>query len=270
LFEVVVHFAENVSSHLEEFLARRFQECFSHEGGESRDIRSTCQWDFADKLQESMAAGRVHPAERKAVDTVPTRSLLLRHPAMKAKYRPHVLGIDDGPFEKGFSATTPIVGVMMEGAALVEAVAVTEFLIDGEEATDFIGDWIERMRFAPALQGVIFGGVTIAGLGVIDIEALAVRLRTPVIVVNRKDRTHHRLEHAFAAAGLSARLAVIERMPPVFRVSDGLHAAAAGIEVAPARRLLQATLAKSDLPEPLRVAHLMARAIVRGESRGRP
>ena len=38
--------------------------------------------------------------------------------------RPHVLGVDDGPFEK-FSpgAEAPLVGVMMEGADLVEAVA---------------------------------------------------------------------------------------------------------------------------------------------------
>jgi hypothetical protein len=147
---------------------------------------------------------------------------------------------------------------------------VTEFPIDGDEATGFIGDWIERMRFAPALQAVIFGGVTIAGLAVIDIGALARRLHTPVIIVNRKDRTHHRLEQAFEAAGLRERLAVVENMPSIFRVTGGLHAAAAGIDVAAAARLIRATLAKSDLPEPLRVAHLVARAIVKGESRGRP
>ncbi len=189
---------------------------------------------------------------------------------MKAKYKPHVLGIDDGPFQKGSSATTPVVGVMMEGAALIEAVAVTEFPIDGANVTDFIGEWIERLRFAPALQAVIFGGVTIAGLGVLDIERLAERLQTPVVVVNRKDRTNHRLHNAFEAAGLSERLAIVERMPPVFRVADGLYAVAAGIDASGAIRLIRATLAKSDLPQPLRVAHLIARAIVTGESRGRP
>jgi endonuclease V-like protein UPF0215 family len=33
--------------------------------------------------------------------------------------------------------------------------------------------------------------------------------------------------------------------------------------------LVRAALAKSGVPEPLRVAHLIARALVRGESRGR-
>ena len=35
---------------------------------------------------------------------------------MPARYRPHVLGIDDGPFVKHVTETALIVGVMMEGA----------------------------------------------------------------------------------------------------------------------------------------------------------
>jgi endonuclease V-like protein UPF0215 family len=189
---------------------------------------------------------------------------------VKKDYYPHVLGIDDGPFEKGVSATTPIVGVMTEGARLIEAVAVTAFPIDGNDVTAFLAKWIRNLRFGPALQAVIFGGVTIAGLGVIDIVDLAARLRLPVLVVNRRDRSDHRLRAAFEAAGLASRLAIVEGMPPPFRVSGGLYAAAAGIDAAAATRLIKATLAKSELPEPLRIAHLIGRALVKGESRGRP
>ena len=39
---------------------------------------------------------------------------------MVRSFRPHVLGIDDGPFDKSTDTTVPIVGVMMEGADLVE------------------------------------------------------------------------------------------------------------------------------------------------------
>ena len=35
--------------------------------------------------------------------------------------RPHVLGIDDGPFDVHAGGETPIVGVMTEGADVVEA-----------------------------------------------------------------------------------------------------------------------------------------------------
>jgi len=189
---------------------------------------------------------------------------------VKKDYCPHVLGIDDGPFEKGVSSTTPIVGVMTEGARLVEAVAVTTFPVDGNDVTSFLAEWIQNLRFGPALQAVIFGGVTIAGLGVVDIVDLAERLGIPAMVVNRRDRTNHRLRHAFEAAGLSARLQIVEGMPPIFQVTEGLFAASAGIDQEAATRLIKSTLAKSELPEPLRIAHLIARALVRGESRGRP
>jgi endonuclease V-like protein UPF0215 family len=190
--------------------------------------------------------------------------------AMKREFYPHVLGVDDGPFRKGVSDSTPIVGVMMEGARLVEAVAMTEFPIDGDDATGFLSEWIRGLRFHQALQAVVFGGVTIAGLGVIDIVDLALRVQRPVLAVNRRDPTYHRLQAAFDAAGLSQRLETVKRTPAAFRMSGGLFVAAAGVGADEAGRLLQATMDKSELPQPLRVAHLVARAMVRGESRGRP
>jgi hypothetical protein len=101
-------------------------------------------------------------------------------------YRPHVLGIDDGPFVKHVTETALIVGVMMEGADLVEAVATCEFPVDGAEVTAFLGSWIEGLRFRPTLQCVLLGGITIAGLCVVDIEQLSARLGLPVVVTNRK------------------------------------------------------------------------------------
>lgn len=189
---------------------------------------------------------------------------------MRAVYRPHVLGVDDGPFEKHRSDTVPVVGVMMEGHDLVEAVAVTRFPVDGEEATGFLRDWISKLRFRPALQGIVLGGVTIAGLGVVDAEELARGLGVPVLIVNRRDPARHRLRDAFEAAGLPERLEVVERTPEAFALPGGLFVAAAGADREQALRMLHATRGKSDLPEPLRLAHLIAAAVASGQSRGRP
>jgi endonuclease V-like protein UPF0215 family len=86
------------------------------------------------------------------------------------------------------------------------------------------------------LQTVILGGITIAGLGIVDVTALAERLGTVVLVV---------------AYGVGSSTA---------------HAGGSRVE---AERLLTTTLGKSRLPEPRRVAHLMGQAIVLRESRGR-
>jgi endonuclease V-like protein UPF0215 family len=186
-----------------------------------------------------------------------------------SEYRPHVLGIDDAPFEKGQSQPVPIIGVMMEGVGVVESVAKTEFSVDGEGATEFLFDWVTGLRSYASLQGIVVGGITIAGLGVVDIEELARRTERPILVVTRRRPTNALLARALQAAGYEERIAVVERSPRASRISDGLYVAHAGTDPASAARMVRAIVGKAQIPEPLRIAHLVGRAIVIGESRGR-
>jgi endonuclease V-like protein UPF0215 family len=188
---------------------------------------------------------------------------------MRVPRRPHTLGIDDGPFEKHCALPVPIVGVMMEGPDLVEAVARTEFPVDGPDATAFLASWIQSLRARPALHAVLLGGVTIAGLGIVDIQQLSDALALPVVSVSRKDPARHRVGSALAAAGLLDRLPIVKRTPAAQRVDTRLYLTSAGISAAQAVTLLGATRLKSDIPEPLRLAHLIAAAVASGESHGR-
>jgi endonuclease V-like protein UPF0215 family len=188
---------------------------------------------------------------------------------VSAKTRPHVLAVDDGPFEKRQSHPVPVVAVMMEGADLVESVAVTALPVDAEDATGSLAAWIQGLRLRSSAQALVLGGITIAGLGVVDVPLLSRRLRLPVLVVNRRDPADHRLGEALRAAGLEARLPLVARMPAALRIEDGLYVAAVGVEPDDAARIVRSTLRKARVPEPLRLAHLIARALVLGESRGR-
>ena len=183
--------------------------------------------------------------------------------------RPHVLGIDDAPFDKGQRDPVPIVAVMMEGADLVEAIAIGAFPVDGAGATDFLADWIPSLRVFASVQAIVLGGITIAGLGLIDIASLSKRLNLPVLSVTRRDPAVSQLASALESAGLSERLPIAAGAPRAFRLGDGLFVARAGATREDAARLVEATLRKSRFPEPLRIAHLVARALVTGESRGR-
>jgi endonuclease V-like protein UPF0215 family len=183
--------------------------------------------------------------------------------------RPHLLGIDDGPFDKGADAMTPIVGVVMEGSDLVEGVAITSFPIDGAEVTEFLAGWIGGLRFRPGLQGIVLGGITIAGLAVVDVQRLSQATGLPVLVLNRKDPSNHRLAGALQSAELADRLELVDRTPASVSVSDGLYLACAGASPERAARLVDASRRKGEMPEPLRLAHLIASALVRGQSRGR-
>jgi endonuclease V-like protein UPF0215 family len=179
------------------------------------------------------------------------------------------LGVDDAPFDKRQAGPVPIVAVTMEGNDLIESIAIGEFPVDGEGATEYLATWIGGLRTRAMLQAVILGGVTLAGLGLVDVTALAERLGVPVLVVTRHNPSGSELADALRAAGLSDRLAVLERIPRAFGVVEGLYLAHAGGTRVEAERLVVATLSKSRLPEPLRVAHLIGQALVLRESRGR-
>jgi endonuclease V-like protein UPF0215 family len=184
--------------------------------------------------------------------------------------RPHVLGVDDGPFRKRQREPVPLVAVMMEAADLVECVSVDRFAVDGPDVTAHLTRWIRSLRAFPSLQAVLLGGITIAGLAVVDIEALARELGLPVLVATRRNPSQSRVCEALRAAGLAERIAIVERAPQAHAFARGLYVAAAGATPDEVRALLHATVRKGAFPEPLRVAHLIGRALVDGESKGRP
>jgi len=183
-----------------------------------------------------------------------------------------LLGVDDGPVDKRRTSDVVIAGVVLEGADRVEAVALTHFPVDGAGATTFLGDWIGGLRVRPSLSGVVLGGITIAGLGIVDLPRLAETLAVPVLSVVRRDPTRNRVADALRAAPLSdreERLAILARTPRAQALPDGLHFACAGVDPERAGKWIRSSRQKSGLPEALRLAHLVARAAATGESRGR-
>ena len=183
--------------------------------------------------------------------------------------RPHLLGVDDGPFQKHHSRDVPVAGVLMEGRDLVEGIALTRFPVDGADATGFLSSWIRSLRFHASLQGIVLGGISIAGLGIVDVERLTGDVGVPVLVVNRRDPGNSRLQDALRAAGLAQRSEIVARTPPAHRTAQGIYLACAGVSPTRAESLVEASRHKADLPEPLRLAHLVAAAVGRGQSRGR-
>jgi endonuclease V-like protein UPF0215 family len=146
---------------------------------------------------------------------------------------------------------------------------VSRFPVDGGAATEFLARWISELRFRDATQGIVLGGITIAGLGIVDVSELARALGLPVLVVNRRDPSASRLREALEAAHLPERTALVARAPAAHQTGRGTWLACAGIEWERGAGLVEASVHKADLPEPLRLAHLIARAVGRGESRGR-
>jgi endonuclease V-like protein UPF0215 family len=180
----------------------------------------------------------------------------------------NVIGIDDGPFERAHRGDVPMVGVVYTRSRL-DGVIVDRVRRDGANATARIAAMIRRSPFREHLQGILLGGIALGGFNVVDLAALHAELGLPVLVVARKAPNYPAIERALRTRvrGGVRKWRLIQAAGPMEPL-EGLWVQRAGLTPASAAALLRDSRGQGLLPEPLRVAHLMAGALVRGVSHG--
>ncbi len=189
---------------------------------------------------------------------------------MKAKAR--FLGIDDAPFRFG-DAEVPVVGVAVQAPAYIEGVLMTRAHVDGRDATERIAEMIRGSRYREGLRMVLLDGAAVGGFNVVDIDALHEELRVPVVTVTRRPPDFEAIQAALRRKfpDWEERWTVLSRHPieSVTTRHRPLHVTYVGATRREVLEGLARTTVRGVLPEPLRVAHLVATAVVRGESHGR-
>lgn len=182
----------------------------------------------------------------------------------------HVVGIDDGPFDRSRRGDVLFVGTVCAGPRL-EGVLRGTVRKDGSNAGDRIASLVAGSRFAEHLQLVMLQGIALAGFNVVDLHGLHARLGLPVLVVARHRPNLAAIRSALLdhVAGGRRKWALIEKAGPMEPLA-GLFVQRAGVTLAQAELVIERTAVNGKLPEPLRLAHLVAGALVTGESRGRP
>lgn len=188
---------------------------------------------------------------------------------MKREVR--VLGIDDAPFSFE-DDRVEIVGAVVRAPAYLEGIVVSDVAVDGDDATDRVAALVEGSRFRETVAVVMVDGVALGGFNVVDVEALHHRLGLPVLTVTKADPDLEAMERALRARfpDWERRMEVIRRLPleEVETAHAPLRVLRAGIDRADAAALLRRTTVRGRLPEPLRIAHLVATALKTGESKG--
>lgn len=180
----------------------------------------------------------------------------------------HVIGFDDAPFARECRGDVPVVGAAFCGARL-EGVLVGRVRRDGANATRVLARMVSSSRFAPHLQLVFLQGIALAGFNVVDIQAFHATLGIPIIVVSRRRPDMAAIEAALTKVpGGARKWRLVRRAGPMEPVA-GVWAQRAGIDTRDAERVIRRFALNGNIPEPLRAAHLIAGALVRGESRGR-
>lgn len=191
---------------------------------------------------------------------------------MSLKRQVRILGIDDSPFDFRCEKAL-VVGVVARLPMYIEGIMRTEVQVDGSDANEAIIAMVGRSRYREQLRLILFDGVAVGGFNVVDINKIHRETGIPCATVTREMPDFERMEAALQAhfPDWEERLKVIKRNP-LFKVGPrkrSIYATIAGMDAETLELILKECTVQGRLPEPLRIAHLIASAMVRGESHGR-
>jgi len=176
------------------------------------------------------------------------------------------IGIDDGFFNPNKSTSTIIVGVIMRSNNLVEGILTKKIKVDSLDSTKKIIELIKKSRFKDQIKCVFLSGLNFAGFNIVDIQLLYKKLNIPIIVILRKKPRFNKIEKALNSfKDKKKRLSLIKKAGNIYS-NKLIFFQFIGCTERQALNLIKNFTFISKLPEPVRLAHLIASGITLGQS----
>lgn len=178
----------------------------------------------------------------------------------------HAIGFDDAPFDHDWRGDVPVIGTAYARTTL-HGVVSGRVRRDGRNST---AELARLVNASPEhLQLILLQGIALAGFNVVDLHALRAQTGKPVLVVARRAPDLARIRSALLTRvpGGARKWALIEAAGPM-EPCAGVFVQRAGLTLAQAEAALGAFTVTGRVPEPLRAAHLIARGVTQGHSRG--
>ena len=175
-----------------------------------------------------------------------------------------VLGVDDGVFKPHSKDMVDVVGVVFRGGYWLDGFMHTKVQVDGMDATERLAEMITHSPHYPQLRVIMLNGVTLAGFNIVDIKELYEKVKRPTIAVTRDKPNFKDIKKALQnLPETEKRWKAIDRAGKMIRVrtrerQDPIYVHVAGIPEETAERILKSTSTRSNIPEALRVAHIIA------------
>jgi endonuclease V-like protein UPF0215 family len=181
----------------------------------------------------------------------------------------HVIAFDDAPFPREHRGDVPLVGVVFAGDRL-DGVCLGRARRDGAGATDELARLVARSPSVAHLHLILLEGIAVAGFNVVDIARLHAATGLPVLVVIKHLPDMASIERALLGRvpGGRAKWRRVLAAGPI-EPAAGVYVQRAGLSLAAAAAVIHRFARNGRLPEPLRVAHLIAGALGRGSGQGR-
>jgi hypothetical protein len=177
-----------------------------------------------------------------------------------------VLGIDDGYFLKQQKQSVLVVGAVLRGNRELDGVLSCSIEKDGKDATRKLSELVNNSKYKGQLRAIMTNGITMAGFNVLDLQELSRKTCLPVLSVIRKKPDHKKIERALDNfSDGNDRLALIKKAGEIYS-HKSIYFQKAGLTDRRAREIIDKTILKSNIPEPIRIAHLIASGVTYGQS----
>jgi uncharacterized protein len=175
------------------------------------------------------------------------------------------IGFDDAPFRRRRGGRAHVAGVVCADTRF-EGMVWGHVRQDGWDATEALARLLVGGKFLPQIHLVLLDGLSFGGFNLVDLEALALRVGRPCVAVMRRPPDLAAVERAVRRLPRpERRLALLARAGPVH-----LHPSFAfqvrGADPDAIADALRRLTDRGNVPEPLRLAHLVGAAVLRGES----
>ncbi|MEM4772868.1 MAG: DUF99 family protein, partial [Nanoarchaeales archaeon] len=155
-----------------------------------------------------------------------------------------------------------------------DSVLSTYIEIDGDDSTDNIIDMISKTTHRYQIRLIMSNGISFAGFNIIDMKKINKKLGIPVIaVVRKKPNMEKFLSAVKRVKNYDKKIEIIKNLPepkPVNTKYGTTYFQNVGISDEEAKEIILKTSVNSRIPEPVRVAHLIAMGVTLGYSRGKP
>jgi len=177
-----------------------------------------------------------------------------------------VLAIDDGYFKPKKKGKALLVGIISRLDGRIEGVLSTSVSVDGLDSTSKIIKMLEKSKFKQQANFIILDGLNFAGFNLVDLQKLSEKLGIPAIAVQRKKPRMQKIEKALSGfKDKKKRMKLIKKAGKVHK-GKKVFFQCTGADAKTVKTVLTKTTKYSNLPEPLRLAHLIASGLTLGQS----
>lgn len=184
-----------------------------------------------------------------------------------------ILGLDDGKFIPHSRNMVDVIGVVFRGGYWLEGVLRTEVQVDGLDATEKITDMVINSPHYDQLRVLMLNGITFGGFNVINIKELNKNTQLSVIALTKEKPDLTSIKAALTKlSNWELRWRAIEDAGPILSVvtktgAEPIRFQIAGILEDDAKKIIKMVCTHSSIPEPIRVAHIIAQAVSRYKTR---